>query len=82
MAKTQIGVITHYFPNVGVGVLKLDKALKVGDKIEIERGEESFTQGVTSMQVEHESIDVAKPGDEVGLKLDQEVKKGAKVYLA
>jgi len=32
------------------------------------------------MQVEHENIDKAKAGDAVGLKVDQAVREGDKVY--
>lgn len=61
--------------------MKLEDALKVGDKIKIVRGEQEFTQEVASMQVEHENIQEAKKGDEVGLKADQPTKENAEVYL-
>ncbi len=75
-----IGEITHYFSNVGVGVIKLSETLKVGDEIRIVGGETDFNQAVSSMQVEHKDIDVAKKGDDVGLKVDQKVREGYKVY--
>lgn len=82
MAKELIGKITHFFDNIGVAVLELEGNLKVGDKITIETaaGEDSFTQEVSSMQVEHKSVDAAKSGDSVGLKVDQPVKENSKVF--
>lgn len=82
MAKELIGKITHFFDNIGVAVLELEGNLKVGDKITIETaaGEDSFTQEVSSMQVEHKSVDTAKSGDSVGLKVDQPVKENSKVF--
>lgn len=54
--------------------------LKVGDKIKLEGKDGSqFTQAVDSMQIEHAAIDIAKSGDEFGLKVEKEVKAGGEV---
>ena len=81
IADKLIGKIIHYYDKIGVAVVKLKDALKVGDQIKIVRGEEEFTQEVASMQVEHKNIQEAKKGDEIGLKVDQPTKEGAEVYL-
>jgi len=39
-----------------------------------------FEQEVNSMQVEHEQVQKAKKGDEVGLKVEGKVKEGDEVY--
>lgn len=75
-----IGKVIHYYDKIGVAVVKLNGTLKVGDKIKLVRGENEFTQEVTSMQIEHENIESAKKGDEVGLKVDQATKDSAEVY--
>ncbi len=75
-----IGKITHYFANIGVAVLDLDEELRAGDRIRIKGGETDFEQGVESMQVEHQNVETAKKGDSVGLKVDQKVREGYKVY--
>ncbi len=82
MAKKLVGKITHFFDKIGVAVLELEGSLKVGDKITIETaaGDDSFTQEVSSMQVEHKSVDKAKAKDSVGLKVDQPVKENSKVF--
>lgn len=81
MADTKIGKIVHYFDKIGVAVLKVDKgSVKIGDEIIIGEKEAGFVQKVASMQLEHSSIEEAKSGDEVGLKVDQEVKKDTSVY--
>lgn len=49
--------------------------LKVGDEIKLINSNGSeFTQKVESMQIEHAAIDIAKAGDEFGLKVVQPVK--------
>lgn len=84
MAKEKpIGKITHYFANIGVAVIDLVSPLKVGDKIRIVGGENTdFEQEVESLQVEHEAVKSAKKGDSVGMKVDEKVHEGYKVFKA
>lgn len=81
MADFKVGKVTHYFDKIGVAVIELCDTLSVGDKIKIVRhsGEE-FTMPVTSMQVEHEQIKVAKKGETVGMKTEQPTKEGEKIF--
>jgi putative protease len=77
-----IGKITHYFDHIGVGVIKItDGSLKIGETIHIVGHGADFTQIVDSMQVEHEQIEKAKKGDDVGMKTSEKVKPGADVFL-
>ena len=75
-----IGKITHYFSKIGVGVIELSDTLKVGDTIRIVGGATDFTQTVESMEIEHEKVKTAKKGQSIGLKVDQKVREGYKVY--
>jgi putative protease len=74
------GVISHYFGHIGVGVIELSGTLKEGDNIRVIGGEADFEQRVESMEVDHKKVKTAKKGDSVGLKLDQKVREGYKVY--
>lgn len=80
MADTKVGEIIHYYDKIGVAVVKVLSSIKVGDKIKIAGHDNEFEQTVASMQVEHESIDQAKKGDDVGMKVEQPVKTGDDVY--
>lgn len=75
-----IGKISHYFGKIGVAVIKLSGTLKVGDNIRIAGGEVDFAQVIDSMEIEHEKVKTAKKGDSVGLKINQKVREGYKVY--
>jgi len=76
----KIGSVIHYYDKLGVAIIRLDESLKVGDKIKFTRGgEDLFEQEVISLQMDHNNISEAKKGDEVGLKVDNEVKEGAEV---
>lgn len=75
-----IGKVTHYFGNIGVAVIELSDTLKTGDTIRIVGGETDFSQSVESMEVEHKKVETAKKGEGVGLKIEQKVREGYKVY--
>lgn len=76
-----MGIVTHYYDKIGVAVVKLAKGnLKAGNTIKLTaKSGEEFKQEVSSMQIEHANIDIAKAGDEFGLKVDSEVKVGSPV---
>ena len=79
----QIGVVSNYFANIKVASIKLTSPLKVGDRIHITGGEETdFKQKIKSIQIEHEKVDKAKKGAEIGTKLNHKVRKGYKVFKA
>ncbi|MDO8559039.1 MAG: hypothetical protein Q7R84_01785 [bacterium] len=75
-----IGKISHYFSNIGVAVIDLSDKLEVGDEIRFVGGETDFNQEVESMEVDHKKVDKAKKGESLGLKVDQKVREGYKVY--
>ena len=75
-----VGKIAHYFGNIGVAVIELSGVLKAGDTIRIVGGATDFTQAVESMELEHKKIETAKAGDSVGLKVDQKIREGYRVY--
>lgn len=76
----EIGKVTHYFTNISVAVIKLDKSLKVGETIRIKGATSDFTQPVDSMQIEHDKIEEAKKGQSVGLKVAEHVREHDIVY--
>jgi translation elongation factor EF-1alpha len=77
-----IGKITHYFGKIGVGIIKIENGeLNVGDTIHIKGHTSDFTQQVDSIQIEHEQIQKAKKGDDIGIKVAQKVHEHDEVYL-
>jgi putative protease len=75
-----IGEVTHYYGKIGVGIIKLTGALNVNDRIRIAGGDVDFTQEVGSMEIDHKKVEAAKSGDVIGLRVDQKVREGYKVY--
>lgn len=83
MADKGLGVITHYYDKIGVAVLEVKNGeVKVGDEIKVTGHGADFSQTVEEMQLEHESVEVAKKGQAVGLKVKEKVHEGTKVYKA
>ncbi len=74
------GKITHYYNNIGVAVIDVLKPIKKGDRIRISGHDKEFDQIISSMENEHKQVDKVKSGDDIGMKVDQEVKIGDVVY--
>ncbi|MEJ2172619.1 MAG: EF-Tu/IF-2/RF-3 family GTPase [Woeseiaceae bacterium] len=82
MTEKQIGTVTHYYNHLHVaGVLVTDGELHIGDKIHIRGHTSDFEQTVNSMEIDHATIDVAKPGDDIGLKVVEHAREHDEVYL-
>ena len=75
-----IGIVTHYFGNLSVGIIKLKNTLKVGDKIHIKGHTSDFKQTINSMQIEHEAVKSAKKGNVIGIKVKEHVREHDLVY--
>ena len=81
MGEAEIGRITHFFANIGVGVIEVTKGtLKVGDTIHIKGANTDFKQKIVSMQVEHDQVQEANEGQSIGMKLDDRVRQHDKVF--
>jgi hypothetical protein len=77
-----VGRVTHVFPKIGVAVVALSDDLKQGEEIHFTGPHTDFSQKAASMQVEHRTIMSAVPGQEIGLKVDRDVKVGDRVLKA
>jgi translation initiation factor IF-2 len=76
-----IGKVIHYYKKINVAIIDLQSGtIKIGDKLKFKKGEEEFTQEVTSIQIEHKVVEEVKKGDEFGLKVDQKVEEGTEVF--
>lgn len=82
MAEEKIGKVTHYFDQIGVAVIALEKPLAKGDSIHIKGKKSDLTQSVDSMQIEHAPVDSVEPGQDFGIKVDSAVEVGDEVFKA
>jgi putative protease len=81
MAESKIGVVAHYFGKIGVAAIEISAGeLRVGDTIRIKGHTSDFTQSVDSMQIEHESVDVVKAGQSVGIRVTDHAREHDEVF--
>jgi putative protease len=78
--EQEVGRIVDYFAKVGVAGIAMTGNLAVGDTIHIKGHTTDFQQTVDSMQIEHESIEQAKSGDSVGIKVKDRCRAHDVVY--
>ncbi|MCM8762943.1 MAG: translation elongation factor-like protein [Candidatus Omnitrophica bacterium] len=80
MQEKEVGIITHYYGHIGVGIIQLSDTLKLGETIHIKGHTSDFAQSVDSLQIEHANVGEAKAGDLVGIKVLQKVHPHDKVF--
>lgn len=81
MNEKEIGIIQHYFDKIGVAAIEItEDELLLGDTIHIKGHTTDFTTTVASMQIEHASVEKAKKGDAVGIKVTEKVRVHDKVF--
>ncbi|MBI2652470.1 hypothetical protein HYX00_03300 [Candidatus Woesearchaeota archaeon] len=68
---------------MGVAVIEItDGSIKAGDEIHIKGHTSDFRQKVHSMQIEHEKVEMAEPGQSIGVKMEEPVRANDLVYKA
>ena len=78
--ETEIGEVMTYYANIGVAAIELTGSVNVGDKIIFRGFTTDMEHKVDSMQIEHDSVQEAKAGDQIGVKVSGKVRKNDRVY--
>jgi putative protease len=74
--EVQVGHVTHYYSHLGVAAIVVESGeLDVGDTIHIKGHTTDFTQPVESIELEHQHIHEAKPGQNVGIRVRDHVRE-------
>ena len=82
MVEEKIGVVEHFFTNIGVVAIKITHGkLKVGDTIHIVGAHTDLKQKIESMQIDKNPVQMVKLGDAVGIKVKDRVRPNDRVYL-
>lgn len=80
MKETKVGRVVTYFAHPEAAAIELEDHLKVGDTIHIKGHTTDFEQEVESMQIENETVQEAKKGDSIGVKVKERVRRNDVVY--
>ncbi len=81
MAEEEVGVIIKFFAKPGVAAIKVTKGtIKRGDILKYKGHTTDFTEEVRSMEIDNQSVDEAKVGDTIGVKVEERVREKDIVY--
>ena len=80
MAQTEVGRVDKYFRKVGVAALELSTTIAVGDKLRFSGATTNFEMKLESMQIDHEVVESAAAGADVGIAVPERVRRSDRVY--
>ncbi len=81
MPEVKIGKVSNYFGKAQVAAIELTGNLKLNDKIHIKGHTTDVYEVVTSIQVEHQSVNGAHAGDNVGIRVTSHVRDHDEIFL-
>jgi len=80
MAEDEIGRVSDFFARPVVAGIDLIGSFKVGDKLHIVGHTTDLEFVVESLQIHNADVNAANPGDEVGIKVPDRVRRGDRVF--
>ncbi len=80
MEEIEVGKVTDFFAKPVVAGIDVHGSLKKGDLIRIKGATTDLEFVLASMQIEHISVQEARPGDLIGIKVPDRVRPGDRVY--
>jgi U32 family peptidase len=81
MPEEQVAVIVKFFAKPSVAALQvIDGTIKKGDMLRYKGHTTDFTEEVSSLEIDNQSVDEATVGDLVGVKVKERVRENDKVY--
>jgi translation elongation factor EF-1alpha len=80
MPEEAVGNVSDFFARPVVAGIEMLGTLKLGDKIHIAGHTTDIEMVIDSMQINNVNVTEAKPGDSVGVKVPDRVRRGDTVY--
>ena len=80
MQEQDVGVVTHYWSDIGVAGVHLSAPLDAGDHIHVLGHTSDFEQDVGSMEIEHHRVEHANPGFDVGIRVAEHAREHDHVF--
>jgi putative protease len=81
ISEKEVGRVFKYFNKIGVAAVEItNDCLALGDKIHIKGSTTDFEQEVESMQIDGKPVEEVHAGKSVGLKVNERVRPGDKIY--
>ena len=80
MPEEVVGHVSDFFARPVVAGVEMVGTLKLGDRVHILGHTTDLEMVVESMQINNANVSEAKPGDSVGIKVPDRVRRGDTVY--
>ncbi len=80
MTEQSIGSVAAFYSKINVAAIELTGTLSVGDRIRIKGTTTDFEMDITSMQIDHATVETAGAGQGVGMKVPDRVRPNDQVY--
>ena len=81
MAEEEVGMVVKFFAKPSVAAINVTKgSIKKGDTLIYKGHTTEFTEQVNSMEIDNQSVDEAKVGDMIGVKVKERVREKDIVY--
>jgi len=81
MSEEQVGVVVKFFAKPSVAAIEVTGgSIKTGDLLKYKGHTTEFEEAVDSIEVDNKSVEEAKVGDLVGIKVKERVRENDKVY--
>lgn len=78
--EEEVGRVMDFFAKPVVAGIDLTGTLKVGDKVHIQGATTDLELTVASMQIDNVNVEEANPGDQIGIKVPDRVRRGDHVF--
>lgn len=81
MSEEQVGIIVKFFAKPSVAAIEVTSgSIKKGDLLRFKGHTTDFTEEVASLEIDNQSVEEAKKGDLVGIKVKERVRENDDVY--
>ena len=81
MEEEEVGKVQKFFAKPSVAAIEVTAGvLRIGDKLHFKGHTTDFEEDVTSMQVDRQPVEEAKPGDLIGIRVKARVRENDTVY--
>ena len=83
MQEEKVGKVQKFFAKPSVAAVEVTAGpLRIGDTLHFKGHTTDFEETITSMQVNNQPVEEAKPGDLIGIKVKERVRENDIVYKA
>lgn len=76
-----VGTVTHFYSHLSVAAIQLRERLAVGDRVHIKGHTTELVQTVESMEIEHQEVQEALPGQDVAIQVAEHVREHDQIFL-